>query len=1153
MKKVLLSSLLALGLFANAQVGPPQSSSLNTMNGYGFAQSVGTYTPLSASRTIWQSGATLATDLISPAINLPSPFVYNGKAYTSFNISNNGFITFGVAPTNSTYTVLSSDASPSAVEAAFAGFAVNLKNANTITSEIAYETVGNKVIVQFTDLQGNSASAGQLLNFQIQLDLVAKSISIVYGNCVSGAATLGGQVGIRGSEASDTNNRIGADWTATTVGTSISSVVTLGISNSTTVPASGLTFLYTPGTWLSTTPIYASLPFTENFSTWANGNSVKDLPNANNWRTWPARGDNSWRQSNIATSETEFTSASGWTSASGTGTVTSPAVEPAARFHSYNCVYAEGYMDLYIDLSSGAGNRFLSFDYLNPTGSDILKVKLSTDGGVTFSDIGSSLGVSASWARKSFDLASTSSTAIIRLVAKGDNGSDDIYVDNLKVEAITVPSCTTITTPTTGSTGASLTPAFTWQTTTGATTYKMNLGTTPGGTDVMNQVDLGNVTTYTIPTASPLLYGTTYYASIYPSNSFGIATSCSEINFTTKNIGCPTVSAPVVSAASQSLTPTIAWSSVTDATGYKISVGTTSGGNNVMNNVDVGNVLTYTLTTPLNNSTQYYYTVNAYTPTSNSQSCSVRTFSTLCLAKVAPYTENFDNSPTGSSSNTNAPTCWSYVETASSAAYGYVYSSSPNSSPNCYYLYNSSATTGNSMLVSPQTTNLSDGNKRVRFYAKGGSAGYTLEVGTLTDSGTPASYTAIGTPITLTSSWALYTVIIPAGTNQYLAFRHGLGGTNRSIYIDDVVVEDVSTCGDVTGVSVTNFTTNSGQITWTSLATAPANGYEVYYSTTNTAPIATTVLTPSNSITSTTNSGTITGLNANTTYYVWVRSVCSNTDKGGWSIPASSFKTECNVIIPSYINDFATFPGSCWKLASGGSPATSLGTGTSSYWVEDGFLNSGTTGAARINLFSTNRAGWLISPVFDLSAGGYRVKFNYGLTGYGVTTSSAMGSDDVIQFVVSTDGGITWTVLQTWTAANAPSNTTNTFVYDLSAYTGPNTKFAVFANDGTVDDSEDYDFFVDNFTIEKVNLGTSEVKSLKNDIKVYPNPFADIINLSDVSKVKSIFLIDMSGKLVKTIDKPSATIYLGDLNSGMYMVVLNLNDGSKQSIKAIKK
>lgn len=1239
MKKLLLTCLVALSVGAYAQVGPPQATNPNTNNGYGFTQSSGTYTPLSASRTIWQSGATLGTDAVSAAINLPSAFKFNGKSYSSIYISNNGFVTLGTAAVSSTYTGLSTDTT-TPYEGAFAGFAVNLRNANTTTSEIAYETVGSKFIVQFTDLQGNSAAAAQTLNFQIQFDLITNIVNIVYGNCVSGTAALTGQVGIRGSESSDVNNRTGTDWTATGVGTSNTSTCTIGTTNATTVPASGLTFTYTPGTWISAAPTYATLPFTENFGSWVNGNSTGDLPNASNWRTWPSRGDNSWRASDISTSG--FTSASGWTSTSGTATVATPAVAPTARFHAYNTVNASGYMDLYVNLSSGgAGARFLSFDYINPTGSDVLKIQLSTDGGTTFNTVGPTYGVSSSWSSKSLDLGSNSATAIVRFIATGDNGSDDIYIDNVNITASTaLPNCTTISSPTNASTGISVTPTITWNASTSAvSSYKLTIGTTPGGTDIMNAVDVGNVTTYTIPAASQLLYGKTYYAKVSPVNSNGTATGCTEISFKTKDIGCPSVTAPAASATGVSLTPAITWSAVTDATGYRLTVGTTSGGTDILNNIDLGNVTTYTFTTPLNNSTTYFYVVNAYTSTSNSASCTQRSFTTLCQPSNAPYTENFDTTLVGSSSNTNAPTCWSYVETSGSAGYGYV-TTSGASTPNSYYLYNSSATTGNIMLVSPQTNNLSDGTKRVKFLAKG-STGYVLQVGTLSDPATPSSFTAIGSSITLTSSWSQYIVNIPAGANLYVALRHGLGDTYRSIYIDDVTVENIPACVEPTGLASSAITYKAATISWTASSSAPTGNYDIFVSTTNSAPAVNATPTATN----VTSPYTLTPLNPSTTYYVWVRSNCG-TSTSPWaplpSLTTASFcpsvtaptanatnvsltptitwtamtgatgyritmgttpggtdilnnvdvgnvltytlstslnnstsyfytvnaydaqvtsqsctvrilNTACAPIVPSYTNNFNAYPGACWVSASGGTPATGS-TGTSSYWVEDGFLNSGTTGAIRYNSYSTGRAGWFKTPVFNLSAGGYRVKFNYGLTNYAETTPGTLGSDDVVQFLVSQDGGTTWTVLQTWNAANSPSNTSNNYSLDLTGYVSANTMFAFYANDGSVDDPNDVDFSVDNFIIEPTStMGTVETKGNKNNIKAYPNPFADVLNISDISNVKSVSVMDVAGRLVKTIDTPSSALHLGELKSGLYLVVLTMKDGSRQTIKAIKK
>jgi len=137
-------------------------------------------------------------------------------------------------------------------------------------------------------------------------------------------------------------------------------------------------------------------------------------------------------------------------------------------------------------------------------------------------------------------------------------------------------------------------------------------------------------------------------------------------------------------------------------------------------------------------------------------------------------------------------------------------------------------------------------------------------------------------------------------------------------------------------------------------------------------------------------------------------------------------------------------------------------------------------------------------------------------------------------------------------AANGPSNALNTYSLDLTGYTNPNTIFAFYGSSGTTDDAEDYDFFIDNFKVTASQLATSETK-VKEGLKVYPNPFTDVINISDVSQVKSVSIIDLAGRVVKTVESPSSVLQLGDLNHGMYLTVLYMKDGSKQIFKVIKK
>ncbi|WP_344831980.1 T9SS type A sorting domain-containing protein [Chryseobacterium ginsenosidimutans] len=89
--------------------------------------------------------------------------------------------------------------------------------------------------------------------------------------------------------------------------------------------------------------------------------------------------------------------------------------------------------------------------------------------------------------------------------------------------------------------------------------------------------------------------------------------------------------------------------------------------------------------------------------------------------------------------------------------------------------------------------------------------------------------------------------------------------------------------------------------------------------------------------------------------------------------------------------------------------------------------------------------------------------------------------------------------------------------------------------------------------ISKNTLGTSDVKANKNNIKLYPNPFTDVLNISDAANVKSVSVSDVSGRLVKVIDNPGSALHLGELKQGMYLMNLTMKDGSKQTIKTIKK
>jgi len=132
-----------------------------------------------------------------------------------------------------------------------------------------------------------------------------------------------------------------------------------------------------------------------------------------------------------------------------------------------------------------------------------------------------------------------------------------------------------------------------------------------------------------------------------------------------------------------------------------------------------------------------------------------------------------------------------YINSTSTSAYVRTTTTYPVSSPNSVYLTNSSDTAADLRLISPQVM-IPMNQVRLSFSARGSSADYTLLVGTSSTADGTGIFTQFAS-ITLTSTHTVYSYKLNnySGTDQYICFKHGLGGTYRSIYIDNIQVEQL--------------------------------------------------------------------------------------------------------------------------------------------------------------------------------------------------------------------------------------------------------------------------------------------------------------------------------------------------------------------------
>ena len=73
----------------------------------------------------------------------------------------------------------------------------------------------------------------------------------------------------------------------------------------------------------------------------------------------------------------------------------------------------------------------------------------------------------------------------------------------------------------------------------------------------------------------------------------------------------------------------------------------------------------------------------------------------------------------------------------------------------------------------------------------------------------------------------------------------------------------------------------------------------------------------------------------------------------------------------------------------------------------------------------------------------------------------------------------------------------------------------------------------------------------KEGLSIYPNPFQNVLKISDVKGVKSVVVSDVSGRQVKSM-APSTELDLSALKTGLYIVTLQMEDGTVKSFKAVK-
>lgn len=396
--------------------------------------------------------------------------------------------------------------------------------------------------------------------------------------------------------------------------------------------------------------------------------------------------------------------------------------------------------------------------------------------------------------------------------------------------------------------------------------------------------------------------------------------------------------------------------------------------------------------------TPYVFGIEANCGTGDVSTMARVSVRTQCDAiSTLPYTMDFEAQNLQGTTNALAfPWCWTRINNLSTGYYiDYPYVSQYSSGYNStnalqFYYYSYGSDTVNTVMgfVLPALdieTYPMNGN-RISFWAKGeswNSNTYSLQVGTMSNPADMSTFTPVETVTVDATEYTKYTVSLANAnsTNAYVAVV--AFSPNGTMYLDDLTLEVLPACADITGLTLVDVTENSATISWD----AVADSYTVLMNGSEISVIDTTY--------------TFTDLMPMTQYTI---SVAANCGSNLGAIETMNFNTACSAVSLPYVESFDETSAlrDCWTLVASGNIGGSNGMGYAT-------INNHTT--LRFSSYSNasdyNQYGY--SPVFTAPADAENLSVSITYATYGsndqLNFGYIVGNDTVWDETLYTTGG----------------------------------------------------------------------------------------------------------------------------------------------------
>jgi hypothetical protein len=299
-------------------------------------------------------------------------------------------------------------------------------------------------------------------------------------------------------------------------------------------------------------------------------------------------------------------------------------------------------------------------------------------------------------------------------------------------------------------------------------------------------------------------------------------------------------------------------------------------------------------------SSAYDFHVTTVCGSTSSNKASMLNVYTLCASYATPFTETFDNGPSGSYTNASMPNCWEYNGGGTIYPYWYVrnYATYANSGSQMIYGYKSSGTPNGttygdtSFFASPVVQGLDSATKMVEFYARTSSTSYLGMILVGVSDANADGFRVIDTVYT-TTAYDKYTIYLDTASgvtsgDSRVAFAWIWDGTLSPaydyVYIDDISIKDIPPCPEPTSIGLVSATQTTATLNWSS----SSSSFDLEIG-----PIG-FIQGTGTTLSSNSTTYKATGLTQNSYYDVYVMANCTAAGKGtsNWVGPFT-FKTEC--------------------------------------------------------------------------------------------------------------------------------------------------------------------------------------------------------------------------------------------------------------------